>query len=750
MIGLGEIAVVKRDGQTTEKFSRDKLRRVIQLAAKDVHVTLDQLTVDTVCTFVYNQCDKLAMETNVPKVGVEQIQDIVEKGLMEYGQYEVAKAYILFRSERAKLREAHPVQDVEAVKRTRQYFTNDLQVFQLLGKYARWNEEKGRRETWEEVIDRVIEFSRWQVEKVMQKELPEETWGELRTGMLQLEAFPSMRMMQMAGPAAKRCRMCIFNCSYLEIKDLQSFAEALYVLMQGTGLGFSVEFEFIDQLPRIKKQKNVAKHAYTVKDSTEGWCDALLFGLDRWFQGEDVEYDYTPIRPAGSRLRTKGGRASGPGPLKELLDFAKQIILSRQGRRLNDLDVHRIMCKIGKIVQVGGVRRAAMIGLSDLDSSSIRDAKKGSFWLTMPELTMANNSAVYEEKPDPYVFMTEWMSLATSGSGERGIFNRGGLKKQLPKRRKYQHMGTNPCGEVLLRSAETCNLSISVVRPDDTPDTLMRKVRLATIWGTIQSTMTQFRYLRDVWRENCEEERLLGVDLIGAGDNAFLRFNAHREPRRLLLKALRDETIRVNAEVAASLGINPSAAITCVKPSGNSGVFLNAGNTVTGRYAPYQIRNVRENSISPMCQFLISEGVPHEKDYADPGVYVFSFPVKAPEGVMMKDDLGGIDQLENWKDFKECWTEHNPSMTCFVKPDEWFDVGSWVYRNWDIVGGLSFLPASDHTYPQAPNIAITQEEYEKLVAAFPTIHWEKLSRFEAEDFTTSAGEFACVGGACDV
>lgn len=540
------------------------------------------------------------------------------------------------------------------------------------------------------------------------------------------------------------------NCAALDIDCLEAFAELLYILMQGSGVGVSVEGECVDQLPRIKKQKKgIVPRRFTVPDNTEGWCDSLLIGLRAWFAGEDVEYDYSQVRPAGAKLKTKGGRASGPEPLRQLLAFVKDKVLSCQGGRLTDIDCHDICCMIGKIVQVGGVRRASEISLSDLDSEAMRNAKSGDWWNRAPMRDMANNSAVYVEKPDAVTFMREWLALAESGSGERGIFNRWAIDKTIPKRRKRTRFIINPCGEIILRNGQFCNLSICVARANDTKETLKRKVRLAAIWGTLQSTLTKFGYIRDHWRKNCEEERLLGVDITGQMDCPLLRPGA--PGRAALLKELLQVVLDTNAEFADMLGIPRTAAATCVKPSGNSAQFFQCSSGIHARYAEKQIRRFRAGLLDPLTKFLQDQGVPWAIDPMNESLVCFDFlPDPAPAGTPCRNDLTAIQQCEYWLETKENWAEHSVSCTVYVDKDEWLDVGYWVFKNFHLVNSMAFLPKDGGTYRLMPNEEVDSKTYDKLRESFPRIDWSKLSRYESDDFTGSAQELSCVGGACEM
>jgi ribonucleoside-triphosphate reductase len=610
------VQVLKRDGKTVQEFDLGKISRAIKGAFADVHgneAAHLNIPAGRLALEVQSMIPEILTQDPEPNgtlvASVERIQDLVEIALMKEGFHSEAKAFILYREQRAKQRDQHPVstEDAEAIKRNEIYFKDPTQVLQFLDKYARWDESKGRRETWEECVDRVISHFKWHVAAHYQDAtISQSEWTELRDAMLYLEAFPAMRVMQMAGPAMQREPVAGYNCSATPIDSPYAFVELLYLSMNGVGAAFSVEREFVDQLPAVKKQKKAERIRHVIDDDTEGWSRAYQVGLDAWWNGFDVEFDPSKVRPAGARLKTKGGFASGPGPLLDLLMFARDVILARQGQRLRTIDCQRLACKTGKVAVLGGVRRAAMLSLSDPDDPDLRDCKRGQFWNTMPELGMANNSAAYEEKPTSIVFMKEWLALAESGSGERGIFNRSGYRKKKPKRRKNAKFLTNPCAEALLRARGLCNLSISVPRPGDTIETLKRKVRLAAIFGTLTSSMTHFgSILPDDWQKNAEEERLLGVDLLGAQDNDLLRFSRNpqfEKYRAARLEELKEEVIRANEEWAAKLGINPSVATTVIKPGGNSSELMNTGNAITGWFSPYFIRRYRMNSVNPLCK----------------------------------------------------------------------------------------------------------------------------------------------------
>ncbi len=683
---------------------------------------------------------------------VEMVQDIVEHELMVQKFTSTAKAYILYRAEHAELRKEQ--EDVspeiqQLVADSKKYFPNQLSEYVFYSSYARWLDDKGRRETWIETIDRYIAF----MKENLGAKLKKSEYEEIREYMLNMKALGSMRLLWSAGEAARKTNVCVYNCAYIAPTCWKDFAEIMYVSMCGTGVGFSVERQTIENLPMIKRQGGKKLPAFVVGDSKEGWCDALVHGMETWASGSDVAFDYSQVRPRGARLITMGGRASGPDPLRNLLEFTRERMLARQGRHLTPLDAHDIICKIGDIVVAGGVRRSALISLSDLDDVEMREAKNGQFWLNNPQRSMANNSAVYNEKPRMEQFLDEWFNLAKSGSGERGIFNRGSLKKQLPTRRwkvfekGYWTSGLNPCGEIVLQSKQFCNLSEVVARPEDTEETLMEKVRIATILGTYQASLTNFRYLSADWKKNCEQEALLGVSITGQWDNKIVRDSQ-------VLRKLKEVAIETNRKYAKRFGINPSTAITCVKPSGNGSQLFNCASGMHPRHARYYIRRIRIEGHNPLLKMLMDEGVPcvpevgQTKENAT--TWVIEFPVQAPAKAVVKDDITAELQLEHWKTLKENYTEHNPSCTISVGEDEWLSVGNWVYKNWDIIGGLSFLPRSEHVYQLAPYEEITQDRYMELAAHFPTLDFSKLVLYETSDRTTGSKEYACVAGSCEI
>ena len=682
---------------------------------------------------------------------VEIVQDFVEKELMKKGFTNTAKKYILYRSKRSELRAAFgPVSESVklAVEESSKYFSSPYSEYIFYQFYSRWVPELGRRETWIETIDRYMAYMKENLgEKLSTKE-----YEEVRQAILNQDICPSMRLLWSAGKACRQSNVWAYNCSYVAPTCAQDLGEIMYISMCGAGLGFAVEWENVQQFPQIKKQIKEKASTHVVIDSKEGWANAFVLGLNAWFDGKDVKFDYGMVRPAGARLETAGGRASGPQPLMDLMEFARRKILAKQGRRLSNLDMHDIICQIGMIVVAGGVRRSALISLSELEDNEMRDAKKGQFYLTEGQRSMANNSAVYNSKPSAEEFLNEWTALVKSKSGERGIFNRGGLEKQLPARRweaikDERQIGMNPCGEIYLRSRQFCNLTSIVIRPKDTAETLKRKMELATLLGTYQSTLTNFGYLSKKWKENCEAERLLGVSLTGYYDNKTIRDDK-------VLDTLRLDSIETNKKYAKRFGINPSTAITCVKPHGNSGQLLGVGSGMHPWYAPYFIRRVRISHTDTLLQMARDQGVPCLPEVGQSEAlattFVLEFPVKAPEGAIFKDEVSALDLIKEWKRLKEHFVEHNPSATIYVGPDEWIAVGNFVYENWDVIGGLSFLPRSEHVYQLAPYEAITKEEYERRSRAIGKIDFSKLSQYEVTDNTTGAKEFACVSGVCEI
>lgn len=1087
--------VKKRDGRVAP-FDCDKVRKAVSrcFASVRLSATLEGgqdamlATLERVTRAVVNSL--AAGHVSCPDV--EHVQRLVIQQLWSEGLFDAAEHYQNYREGRRKVREERRVDPEQEllIAADAKHFPAPLQYFQFLDKYARWDEEKLRRETWRECCDRVMQFFRTRPQLAV---VPEEVWGRLDRAFYNHHASPAMRIVQMAGPALERCNVGAFNCCYTPVDSLDAFVETLYLLMNGCGVGFSVESCYVEQIPRVRRQRGLPAEVYVIGDTTEQWCDAYRHGLEAWVDGRDVEFDYSKIRPRGARLKTKGGRASGPGPLRDLLTFARHLILSRQGRCLTSKDCHEIMCMTGRVGQLGGVRRASEISISDLDDLEMRDAKHGNWYGLTPWLEMANNSAAYDQKPSAVEFMREWLALAESGSGERGIFNRGGACHQIPKRRKPARFGLNPClagdtlvvtdrgafpikalvgktarvhdghewreidtfrvtghdqpmlrvtlrdgaevrltpyhtmvledgskveahelvvgdrlrladvtydgplktdgaylkgflagdgtlikerqahlwlyepkfvckdrilaslaeipidkvrtnakpeaewrpggkddrlvlgglacraglrewcdeyrrrlppevfawdrktkqeflaglfdadgaaldtqngfsyqlssvrpeflrdvqtllkslgvrsklglmkaasrkempggvydcqasyrlsvgqqaairlakevsftrlqsfhdretaynvksragivvsvepdgvdptvycctvpathqvtlgigvvtgqcGEVYLRPRQMCNLSIAVARDRDTFESLADKVEVAAIFGTLQATLTNFRYLRDEWKANCDEERLLGVDINGQMDCPILRPGA--PGREAMLDELRERVLKVNREWSGRLGIPASAAATVVKPSGNSAAFFGCSSGMHARWSRYQVRRVRLDSVNPLAALLKAEGVPYEVDPRNETILVFDFlPDPAPEGTPTRNDMTAVEQFHNWLAWKRHWTEHNPSCTIYVGPDEWLELGAEVYEHFDQVGGLSFLPRDSGTYRLAPNEELTEAEYEKRRAAFPDIQWAKLLRYETFDQTTSSSELACTGQGCEV
>ena len=624
------------------------------------------------------------------------------------------------------------------------YLPTDYQSFIHKSRYAKYDDGKGR-ESWPETVERFID-------NIVRPKVDKETADELEQAIISLDIMPSMRAMMTAGPAAERDNTAMYNCSYLPVDDPKSFDEAMQILLCGTGVGFSVERQFINKLPEVPELFE-SDTTIVVKDSKEGWAKALRQLLALLWAGEIPQWDVTRVRPAGARLKTFGGRASGPAPLVELFNFTVKTFRDAQGRKLSSLECHDLMCFIGQIVVVGGVRRSAMISLSNLSDDRMRHAKSGQWWNEAGHRALANNSVSYTEKPDSETFMREWLALIESKSGERGIFNREASKKQAAKfeRRDPNHeFGTNPCSEIILRPYQFCNLTEVVVRATDTVEDLDRKVRYATILGTIQSTFTKFPYLRKVWTKNTEEERLLGVSLTGIMDNPLM--TSANKGLEKTLEHLRETAVRTNTTWAYRLGISSSAAITCVKPSGTVSQLVDSSSGIHARHAPYYIRTVRGDNKDPLTQMMIDQGIPNEPCVMKPDTTtVFSFPQKSPNKAVTRNDMTAIEQLEMWLTYQRHWCEHKPSITCTVKPDEWMEVGAFVYKNFDEMSGVSFLPHSDHTYQQAPYQDCTKEEYEELLSKMPkNIDWDKLSDYEKEDNTVAMQSMACTGDVCEV
>ncbi|MEK7501599.1 MAG: ATP cone domain-containing protein [Patescibacteria group bacterium] len=754
--------IIKRDGRIMP-FDIEKITNAIW---KGMNTTKEGTIEEArrVVNLVYSELIRIKRKFSNFIPQVEGVQDIVEQELMRSDYVKTAKHYVLYRDERAQIR-AKGLEVPEHVRKlvadSQKYFKNALGEFVYYRTYSRWIDEEGRRETWIETVDRYMSY----MHENIGNKLKDAEYNEIREAILNQQSIPSMRLMQFAGIAARRTNVCAYNCSYIAPESFQDMSEIMYISMNGTGVGFSAESANVQKFPQIMMQNGEKFKTLTIDDSKEGWCEAFVVGATAWAGGKDIDFDYSQIRPLGARLKVMGGKASGPEPLKRLLGFTRQVILDRQGRRLRNIDVHDIICMIGECIVSGGVRRSALISLSDLDDNEIRDSKKGAFYMTHPHRMLANNSAVYVNKPTNEEFLKEWMALIESRSGERGIFNRGSLAKTLPERRikvlkEYkgyfdpsgEHIvgliGVNPCGEIILQSKQFCNLSEIIARADDTEKTLMKKIRIATILGTYQSMLTNFQYLSKEWKENCEKERLLGVSITGQWDCP-----AVRKPE--VMRRLRDEAIRVNKEYAKHFGINESTAITCTKPSGNGSQTFDCASGMHPRHSKYYIRRARIASTDSLFRMLKDQGVPYFPEVGQTAdnatTYVLEFPVKAPQGTtIFKNNLTAIEQLEYWKMVKLNFTEHNPSVTISVGNNEWVTVANWLYENWDIIGGLSFLPREDHVYQLAPYEAIDEKKYKELAKKLEHIDYSKILTYEKQNETDLKKELACVSGVCEI
>ena len=634
------------------------------------------------------------------------------------------------------------------------YLPTSYQEFIHLSRYSRWLPEKERRETWDETVGRYFDFFSTHLDDLHEYKVPKGLREELEEAVLSTSVMPSMRCLMTAGEALKRENIAGYNCSYVAVDRPQAFDEILYVLMNGTGVGFSVERQYVSELPRVAEEFFPSDTVITVADSKLGWAKAYKELVGMLYIGQIPRWDLSKVRPAGSPLKTFGGRASGPEPLESLFNFTVTTFQSAAGRKLSSLECHDIVCKIAEIVVVGGVRRSALISLSNLSDDRMRDAKSGQWWNDNGQRALANNSACYTEKPDMGIFMNEWKALYDSKSGERGIFNRESAVKMAEKngRRntKDYDFGTNPCSEIILRNREFCNLSEVVVRVTDTKESLLKKVRLATILGTFQSTLVNFKYVSSSWRKNCEEERLLGVSLTGIMDNSLT--NGKEDGLEELLDALREEAVKTNKEFAQKIGINQSVAITCVKPSGTVSQLVDAASGIHARHNPYYIRTVRGDKKDPLTKMMVDQGFPVEDDVMNPShTSVFSFPMKVDSNAVFRTDMSAIEQLELWLTYQKHWCEHKPSVTISVKESEWMEVGAWTYKHFDYMSGVSFLPFSEHTYKQAPYQDIQKEEYEILLDKMPkNVEWSKLAEYEKTDMTIGAQELACAAGFCEI
>ncbi len=745
--------VQKRDG-TIIDFNREKIANAVYKAMLAYNEGSEK-EANLIADRVYLELIKITKKHKTFIPNVEGIQDSVENELMQNDYVKTARGYILYRQERTKLRDLG-VRVPEKVRKLTQegkrYFRNPLAEFVYYRSYSKWVDDEGRRETWIETVDRYLDFMK---ENLGDKLKPAE-YKKVKEFILNQQSMPSMRLFWSAGKAARRCNACAYNCSYIAPSKLQDFGEIMYLSMCGCGVGFSAESYNVQKLPQIKIHNGKLKmrKTFVVKDSKEGWADAFVYGLKTWFGGEDVLFDYSELRPEGAKLKTMGGKSSGFDPLKNLIDFTRERVLRMHGKRLSNLDVHDIVCKIGEVVVSGGMRRTALISLSDLDDNEMRLAKSGQFYLNNAQRSMANNSTAYNEKPSASDFMDEWVALMKSGSGERGIFNRSSLERQLPERRRkifennMEDFGVNPCGEINIRSKQFCNLSELVARPEDTEKTLLEKAEIATLLGTYQSTLTNFGYLSKDWKKNCEEERLLGVSITGHWDCPVVQ-----DPK--ILRKIKDKVIKSNEKYAKRFGITPATSATCVKPSGTVSQLVDCASGMHPRHSEYYIRRIRISSTDSLFKMLKDQGVPYHPENGqtkeNANTYVFEFPVKAPSrSKIFKNDLSAMDQLEHWKMVKENFTEHNPSVTISVSDDEWIKVANWVYKNWEIVGGLSFLPRTDFVYTLAPFEETDKKTYEEMQKRFKGVDFSKIVTYEKEDETEGSKEYACVAGLCEI
>lgn len=626
--------------------------------------------------------------------------------------------------------------------------------FIAVSRYSRWIESEGRRETWAETVDRYFTFMRKHMDSNYPGVVSETMWKDARNAVLNHEVVPSMRGLMTAGPALERENLAQFNCSFIAVDDVRAFDEALYILMNGVGLGFSVEQQHVAQLPTVNEHFEHSQSTIVVGDSKAGWARAFREVIAMLYQGQIPRIDVSNVRPAGARLKTFGGRASGPQPLVDLFGYATKTFREAAGRKLTPREVHGIMCKIGEVVVVGGVRRSALISQSDLNDYEMAHAKSGAWWEANPEYALANNSAVFYKKPSIGEFLQFWGDLYESKSGERGIINMEGLRgsSYAPRRDLSKIMGLNPCAEILLRSKQLCNLTEVIVRDTDTLDDLERKVNIATVLGTMQSSLTNFKYVRKIWKDNCDEERLLGVSLTGQFGHTVLNGSEGIEKLEEWLETMKYKSVTTNERYAKKMGINVSTAITTAKPSGTVSQLTASSSGMHPWHSEYYIRSVRADNKDPLTQFMKDAGIPNEPDVMKPDhTTVFYFPQKAPEGAVTRKHITAIEHLNIWKAYKQHWTEHNPSVTISVREDEWIEVANWVYDNWEDVGGISFLPYSEHTYKQAPYEDCTEADYWLKKAEMPAqINWTDLSAYEFEDGTTGSQTLACTSGECEV
>ena len=632
---------------------------------------------------------------------------------------------------------------------------NPYENFIALSRYARWLENENRRETWGETVDRYFNFMQAQLRDNHGYVASEALVAELKDAVYNRNVMPSMRSVMTAGSALQRENVSGYNCAFLPVDNARSFDEAMYILMCGTGVGFSVEYKYINKLPSLPETLEKSSTTVIVGDSKEGWAKAYRELLGLLWAGQIPQIDISKVRPSGARLKTMGGRSSGPQPLVNLFDFTIQIFKGALGRQLKPIECHDLMCKVGEVVVVGGVRRSAMISLSNINDIEMAQAKAGNWWEKNSQRALSNNSVAYSRKPEMQQFIAEWKSLYDSKSGERGIYNVAAAQAQAAKygrRSPDIHYGTNPCSEIILRPYQFCNLSEVVLREKDTLEDVKRKVYLASILGTWQATLTDFKYIRKIWKDNTEEERLLGVSLTGQFGHKFFSGQEGLDKLGEVLDSLRETAVLTNIDEAKKIGIPASAAVTCVKPSGTVSQLVGVSSGMHAWHSDYYVRTVRGDKKDPITQFLKDTGIPAEDDVMKPNdTYVFSFPVKAPKYAITRDNLSAIQQLEVWLTYQRHWCEHKPSITVSVKEDEWMEVGAWIYKHFDEVSGISFLPYSEHTYVQAPYQEVTKDQYENMVEKMPkTINWEALSLYELEDTTTGTQALACVSGECEI
>ncbi|KGE73964.1 ATP cone domain-containing protein [Spirochaeta lutea] len=731
--------VLKRDGRK-ELFDPSRIKNALDRC----FLSIKQQSQTSTEELTHQVVNVVAAKFDLPTV--EQVQDIVEMVLQAAGEYEAAKAYILYRAEHEKMRKVRPVppEVKTAFDESDVYFPTQIQKFQFYDKYSRFNYDLGRRETWLETVNRAVGY----LKEISENKLSQKDYDRIQKAILEMKVMPSMRLLAMAGDPARRSNIAIYNCSYLPVDSIDSFVEALIISMNGCGVGYSVERHYIENMPRILRQTGKHRGSYVVQDTSEGWSDALRTGLETWFAGEDVDFDFSEVRPAGAPLKIKGGRASGPEPLRQMLNFARERVMARQGGFLTSLDAHDIMCAVGGAAVSGGVRRTAMISLFDYDDQEMRHCKDGDFWQKNAQRWNANNSAVWPNRELSQQEIAKFvLDMVTSGRGEPGIFNRRAAVENRPERRAYAEFGTNPCGEIILRPFQFCNLTSAIARQDDTFESLKDKVEVATILGTIQSMATSFPGLRPQWKQNCEEERLLGVDLNGQLDSPVCQ-----DPD--VQSRLRYVAVETNRVYAQKLGINQSVAVTAVKPSGNSSQLLNSSSGLHARWAPHYIRNVRVGAHTPIFKVLQDEGVPMDPENGqtveNANTWVAHFPVKSPEHAITRNTRDAMKQCDYWLQNKIHYTEHNPSVTITYKSDEVIDIIKWIWDHQDKIGGMAFLPAVDAQYDQMPYVEITADEYQRLTKDFPHIDFSKIYRYEERDLTTAAQELACMAGQCDI